>query len=157
RFAEINIDKENVNRLKYFLQLFEATKEGGDVSQLQVDQVKQQLYGGVSVLYNDQQQYLDAIDRFKAQLGLPTDLPLQLDDAPLRPLIEHFARYEQVFIQFREVNKEALKYNSAEAVARLRGELRRLFTTSPVVKGVRFRTEIPARWASWEKLTQAEL
>src|SRR5207248_1442405 len=42
-FAQIAIDDENIAALERFLRLFQAFKEGGDVSQLQVDQVEQQL------------------------------------------------------------------------------------------------------------------
>ena len=41
QFAQIAIDKDNIANLERFLKLFAAFKEGGDVSQLQVDQVEQ--------------------------------------------------------------------------------------------------------------------
>src|SRR5205085_4987749 len=85
-YAQIALDEGNIKNLEYFLRLFQAIKEGGDVSQLQVDQLEQQLLGGRNSLLQDQQQYYDAIDRFKLQLGLPADLPIELDDTPLRPL-----------------------------------------------------------------------
>jgi hypothetical protein len=157
QFAQINIDKDNINRLVYFLRLFEATKEGGEISQLQVDQVQQQLLMGESSLYLDQQQYFDALDRLKLQLGVPTDLYLELDNKELRPLIEQFARYEEVFKQFTDANKEALKHGDPDQVVRVRGQLRRLFTSLPIGQGTRFRTEFQPRWASWEKLSAQEL
>jgi hypothetical protein len=157
QFAQINIDKDNIARLQYFLKLYEATKEGGDVSQLQVDQVKQQLLGALSNLYSDQQQWYLAIDTFKFQLGLPTDIYLELDTDGLRPMIEQFARYEAVFKQFLAVGKEAQAYGAEDAVTQLRGLLRKRGTESELVKGTRFRTELPTRWARWEKLSDADL
>ena len=55
-------------------------EEGGDISQLQVDQFEQQLLGGRTKLLTDQLQYLQSLDQFKLQLGLPTPLPIELDD-----------------------------------------------------------------------------
>src|SRR5262249_55943914 len=60
-FSQIAIDQENIEALERFLKLFQAFKEGGDVSQLQVDQVEQQLLQGRSSKLNDEQQYGNAI------------------------------------------------------------------------------------------------
>src|SRR5207249_10451887 len=91
-FAQIDIDKNNIANLQNFLKRFDALEEGGDVSKLQVWTVEQQLLRGQSQLVMDEQQYFNAIDQFKLQLGLPTDLPLELDDAPLRPILQQYTR-----------------------------------------------------------------
>lgn len=155
--AQIAIDQANVVQLQEFIKMFEGFKEGGDVSQLQVDQVEQQLLQGRSQLLQDQQQYQDSIDRFKLQLGLPTALLLELDDTPLRPLKEQFQRYEEVFREFGDASREATTLLPEKFLPRLRVELRRLFTSSGLVKGTDFRTRIAASWAAWEKLTAQEL
>lgn len=155
-FAQIDIDLKNIAKLEEFLQLFEAFKEGGDVSQLQVDQVEQQLLQGQTSLLLDTQQYGDSIDRFKLQLGLPTSQPLELDDEPLRPLIKQFRRFEAVFTQFDAANKEATALGDPKLLPRLRAELRRIFTSSALVQDTRFRDELPARWREWERLTGDE-
>jgi hypothetical protein len=154
--AQIAIDQENIDKLTEILKLMEATKEGGDISQLQVDQTEQQLLTGYSSLYLDQQQYQDNLDRFKLQLGLPEDLPLELDDSDLQPVIEQFRRFEQILRQFRTLGDEAGKFRTSP-VDRLRADLHRLATTTPLVAGTTFRTRIPGKWADWEKLMLAEL
>src|SRR5262249_16557844 len=157
QFAQIALDEANIANLQAFLELFEGFKEGGDVSQLQVDQVEQQLLQGRSPLLTDQQDFYDAVDRFKLQLGLPVNLPLELDDAPLRPLKQQFQRYDQIFREFGAATREATALSTLPAAPRPREGLRRLFTTARIVQGTRFRTEFPPRWAAWEKLSDDEL
>ncbi|HMF14326.1 MAG TPA: hypothetical protein VKE94_18545, partial [Gemmataceae bacterium] len=152
QYAQIDIDKSNIRNLEGFLKRFEAIKEGGDVSQLQVDQVEQQLLGGRTNLLNDEQQYYDAVERFKLQLGLPTDLPIALDDAPLRPILRHFRRYEEVLSELDAAQVKAQALEKLEDVSKVRGEMLRIFKSAPLTQGTRFRNQIDKRWAEWEKL-----
>jgi hypothetical protein len=137
--------------------LAKSLEEGGDISSLQVDQFEQQVLNRRTSLLMDQLQYLQSLDQFKLQLGLPTALPIELDDSPFRPLNQQFQRYEDLFNQFVAASNEPLRFNAPEQVPELRRELRRILTTSAVVRGTRFRTEIEARWGSWEKLSADEL
>jgi hypothetical protein len=157
QFAQINIDQDNINHLEAFLGLFEGILESGDISQLQVDQLKQQLYQGYFSLYSDQAQYYTAIDQFKLQIGLPEDVPLELDDTPLRPLIQQFRRFEELFKDYKKVSDDAEALGKAGFVPRLRAELRRLARTERIVQGTRFLREFPGRWAEWEKMKPAEI
>jgi outer membrane protein TolC len=152
QYAQIAIDEANITNLQGFLDIFEGFKEGGDVSQLQVDQVEQQLLQGRSTLLMDQQEYYDVIDRFKLQLGLPVNVSLELDDAPLRPLNQQFERYSEILQQFGAAGRDATALGTMAAVPRVREGLRRLFGTADIVRGTRFRTEFPPQWAAWEKL-----
>jgi hypothetical protein len=155
QFAQIDIDKANIANLEGFLKRFYAIKEGGDVSQLQVDQVEQQLLRGRTNLLTDEQQYYDAIERFKLQLGIPTDTPIELDDAPLRPILGHFRRYELVFKQLETASASAEELAKLEDVSKVRAALLRLFTTSPISRGTRFRDQIGKRWSRWEKVEKS--
>jgi outer membrane protein TolC len=155
--AQMRVDEYNIEKLEYFLELARAVQEGGDISQLQVDQFEQSLLRGRTSLLTDQQQYLQSLDQFKLQLGLPTEIPIELDDAPFRPLNQHFQRYEEFFKEFEAATKEPLRFGTPEFVARLRGELRRIFTSSAIVRGTRFRIQIEANWGVWEKLSPDEL
>ena len=132
-------------RLRRFIKLFQALQEGGDLSQLQVDQVEQQLLAGRSTKLTDVQQYGNAIDQFKIQLGLPTALPIQLDEGPLRPLTRQFRRFEQVFRQFDEVTQASAGFESIEP-ARLRAELRKLVQDMALTQGTPFQKDFPVRW-----------
>jgi outer membrane protein TolC len=156
QYAQIAIDDENIAALERFLNLFQAFKEGGDVSQLQVDQVEQQLLQGRSTRLTDEQQYGNALDQFKIQLGLPTALPIQLEDSPLRPLIRQFRRYEQIFRQFDEAAAASAGLGSVEP-ARLRAQLRRLVQEAAITRGTQFQQTFPARWAEVERISADEL
>ncbi|HEX4590372.1 MAG TPA: hypothetical protein VH120_10615, partial [Gemmataceae bacterium] len=156
QFAQISIDDENIAALERFIRLFQALQEGGDLSQLQVDQVEQQLLQGRSQRLTDVQEYGNAIDQFKVQLGLPTALPLQLDDAQLHPLTQQFRRYEQVFRQFDEATQAAADMGGV-AVGDLRAALRRLVQESALIRGTQFQREFPARWGEVEILTADQL
>jgi outer membrane protein TolC len=156
QYAQIAIDDENIAALERFLKLFQAFKEGGDISQLQVDQVEQQLLQGRSTRLTDEQQYGNALDQFKIQLGLPTALPIQLEDSPLRPLIRQFRRYEQIFRQFDEAAQASAGLGSVEP-ARLRAQLRRLVKEAAITRGTQFQQTFPARWAEVERISADEL
>jgi hypothetical protein len=156
QYAQIALDRANIANLQAFLELFEGFKEGGDVSQLQVDTVEQQLLTGRSNLLSDQQQYFDALDRFKLQLGLPTDIRLELDDEQLRPLNRQFQRYDEIFRQYAQAGKDASALGTAPATE-VRAGLRRLFAESAIVRGTPFRERFPAQWAAWEKRTPQEI
>jgi len=156
--AQIRVDEYNIQKLEQFLKLADAIKEGGDISQLQVDQFEQALLQGRSSLLMDQQQYLDQLDRFKLQLGLPTALAIELDDTPFRPLNQQFQRYEEFFNEWDEASRlDPERFGDQRFVAQVRKELRRIFTTSALVRGTRFRTEIQGRWSAWEKLPGEEI
>ncbi len=151
--AQMRVDEYNIEKLEGFLDLANYLKEGGDISQLQVDQFEQSLLRGRTSLLTDQQQYLQSLDQFKLQLGLPTELPIELEDAPFRPLNQMFERYENLFKEFDTASRAPLRFGGLESLPRVRGELRRLFTTAPIVRGTRFRTTIEARWGAWERLS----
>jgi hypothetical protein len=155
--ATVASDRLNIVALERFLKLFQAIKEGGDVSQLQVDQVEFQLLQGRSRLQLDELMYRNMLDGLKLQLGVPTNLPLELDDTPIRPMTEQFVRFQRVFDQYRAAVETANKHDSIEETAQLRGRLRQIFTTSPAVYGTRFRTEYPKQWQAWEKLSDKEI
>jgi hypothetical protein len=155
--AQVRVDLYNIGKLEEFLKLARALQEGGDISQLQTDQFEQSLLRGRSSLLSDQLQYLQSLDTFKLQLGLPTNLAIEEDDSPFRPLNEQFQRYEDLFNAFLAASNEPLRFGTLELVPKVRGELRRIFTTSDIVKGTRFRTEIVGVWGGWEKLTDDEL
>src|SRR5262249_45651396 len=151
--AQMRVDQYNIDKLEGFLRLAKAMQEGGDISQLQVDQFEQQVLLRRSSLLTDQLQYLQSLDQFKIQLGLPTALSIELDDTPFRPLNQQFQRYEDLFRDFEAASKEPLPFGTPEQVGRVRGELRRIFTTAAIVRGTRFRTRIEASWGAWERLS----
>jgi hypothetical protein len=120
QYVQIALDHYNIGRYENFLKLFQGYQEGGDVSQLQTDQVEQSLLTARSSLLLDEEQYIDALDKFRLQLGLPPDLPIELDVGELTPIMQQFERYELVFRQYEAASTEASTFASEEAVPRLR-------------------------------------
>jgi hypothetical protein len=122
----LQADQDNVKAFDRYLDLFAMYEEGGQVTPLQVDQVRQQLLQGRSTVLTDEQQLRDSLDSFKIQLGLPTDLPLRLDMSALDPVIEHMNRYQKALDQFEAARETAEKYDGYDDVAKLRDRLRTL-------------------------------
>jgi outer membrane protein TolC len=155
--AQMRVDLYNIQKLEGYLQLARAMEEGGDISRLQVDQFEQQLLLRRTTLLSDQQQYLQSLDQFKLQLGLPTDLPLELDDTPFRGMNQQFQRYEDLFNEFEAASNEPLRFNAENQVPTIRREFLRIYTSSPIVRGTRFSSQIQAYWSAWQKLSADEL
>ncbi|HEV3259419.1 MAG TPA: hypothetical protein VG013_21310 [Gemmataceae bacterium] len=157
QYAQIALDDSNIANLEYFLRRFEGLKEGGDYSQLQVDQIEQQLLRGRTTLLTDEQQYVDSLDRLRLQLGLAPNLPVELDTKALKLINEQFNRYQDIQQEYRGAIDTVDHLDSPDFVPKLRAELLRLFTSSPIVQDTRFRVEIPGRWSAFEKLSDADL
>jgi hypothetical protein len=124
---------------------------------LQVDQVELQLLQGRTQVLTDEQNFYNSLDQFKLQLGLPTDLPIELDDAIVRPIVQQFQRFDQAIRAFEAAQDDAAKLDDPKLAPQLRKLLLRLFTTSAIVRGTKFSTEFPARWAAREKMSNQDL
>jgi hypothetical protein len=156
QYVQIGLDRANIANLDKFLKIFRAIKEGGDILQVQVDTVEQQRLRGYNSYFLDQNQYSNALDNLKLQLGVPTDLPLEVDDTPVRPLLTQFSRFQEVLDQYAVAVRAANLLSSAET-SKLRAELRKLAASTAIVQGTRFKDEFPKRWQAAEKLTAKEL
>jgi hypothetical protein len=169
--AVIANQRRNIESLENLLKLYQAFREGGQQSDLQVSQVEQQLLasrnqllGSSNVGVNSGQgggqgirTYLDTVDNFKLQLGIPLTVGLELDETPLRPIREQLGRFEAVYGQVKQAEAEARKYEPAVPVNQGRARARQLLTESPLVKDTPFSKTIGARWAVWEKYTPDQL
>ncbi|MDY3552461.1 TolC family protein [Gemmata sp. JC717] len=162
--AVISNQRKNVTALERLLRLYQAFREGGQQSDLQVGQVEVQLLssrgqllgqvGGVAAGGGGGggsgiRGYLDALDNYKLQLGLPVTVALDLDDTPLRPIRQQLGRFEEVYAQVQQVELEAAKYDPAVPVAQFRARWRALLTESPLAKGTAFAKSIGERFDSW--------
>ncbi len=154
---QVYIDQENIDVLSLILLRYRGLLEGDVVAPLQVQNVEQQLLSGRTTLLNDQQDYLQSLDAFKLDLGVPVSLNLETDDSVLQPLLKQFRRARAV------TDNESLAVSAASALIplenapRLRRELLRLFTTSAITRGTPFLKTIRERWAAWEKLSDDDL
>jgi hypothetical protein len=170
--AIINNQRKNVASLEDLLKKYQAERDGGQQSELQVGQVEVQLLNSRGQLLGSAgnngtaggggggiRGYLDALDNYKLQLGLPATVALELDDAPLKPIREHLARFEEVFAQVRQVEQAAGKFDPAEPVAAFRKRWLDLLTAAPLTRGTAFAKDVVVRWATWgpDKLTDEQL
>ncbi len=140
RAATLANEQKNVAALEKNLRLFQFLKEGGLVTDLQVGQVEQSLINSRITLLNSAKTYFDNIDFFKLQLGVPTTLPLELDDAPLRPVRKQVQRFDALYAQLQDLEKLAGVYDPAEDPTLLRARWTKLLTESPLARGTPFAT-----------------
>ena len=164
QLAVLNNQKKNVAALERLLRLYQAFREGGQFNDLQVGQVEVQLLnnrfsllGSANSTNNSQtgiRGYLDTLDNFKLQLGLPLTTNLELDDEPLVPIRQQLTKFEEVYVQVQAVELAGAKYDRADPIGSFRQRWLTLFTTSPLVQGTPFAKQIGEQWASWgpEKL-----
>ncbi len=149
--AQVDIENRNVARLQEYFKLFQGFEEGGEVSQVQVDQVASDLLQGQTRVLTQQQQLRDSVDRLKQTLGLPVPLPLELDDRPLRPISDHMKGFETILEQFKAVVSQIEALEAPEEAPKLRTRFKQAFVDGLVVQGTQFRKVILSRWAAWEK------
>ncbi len=164
--AIIANQRQNVDALEQLLRLYEAFREGGQQSDLQVGQVEIELLNGRNQLLGQSNAgpnsgggggggvrgYLDQLDQFKLQLGLPMTVGLELDNTPLGPVQQQLKRFEAVYADLREVEAAARRFDPNTPAAQFRGGWRQILTDAPLVKGTDFAAKLPNRWAAWERL-----
>jgi hypothetical protein len=57
------------------------------------------------------------LDRFKLQLGVPTDLPLELEERPIRSVDKQLARFDEVIEDFKKARDEADEFDPQDTGA----------------------------------------
>lgn len=158
---------KNVAALEQLLRQYQAFREGGQIADLQAGQVEVQLLQSRGNLLGQGgagagggggiRGYLDALDNFKLQLGLPMTVALDLDAEPLKPIRDQLARFEAVYSDLQQLEAEARKYDPAMPVEQFRPRWRRLLTESKLLKGTNFAQGILQRWDVWAKRTDDQL
>ncbi len=143
RSAILANEVNNVRSFESYLLKFQNLQEGGAFTKLQVGRVEQQLLLGRATVLTRNREYVDNIDNFKLQLGIPATVPLELDESPLKPIRDQLKRYEKVFDDFNEAEKKAEQFDPAEAPAELRTRWTRLLTASPLAQGTPLAEEFP--------------
>lgn len=156
RDVDMAVDRKLVKDLQKALKILQGYQEGGLFSPLQVQQVNSSLLNAVNTVLTDQQFVTNALDQFKLVLGVPANMPLILDDTPVRPITRQFDRYYEVISDAEAAYK---KVDEQEQLPpeKLRAFLLNLYTTDPLVRGTKFRKEIGPLWESWTKLSDKEI
>src|SRR5262249_30182507 len=146
-------ERNNVAKLEQFLRLFQGYQEADQVPQLQVDRVEQQLLQGRSTAFQRDQTLRDSLDQFKLQLGVPTSLPIALDDEPVASQRRQLRLFERIIEEYEKVREEASDLDKLADPTRLRRAFRRLARTSRLVQGTDFRAKFLRRWSEWQQTT----
>ncbi len=165
--ANLEIDRENVRRLTQYVRLFEALAEGGELSQLQVDTLRQSLLQGQATVLQDELQLRNSLDSFKVQLGMPPNTHIELNLAPIAPLQEQFRRIQKPIDEYQELAEDLRdadpnpnaprRYRSPEDAPKLRERFRKLALETELVQGTPFRERIQRLWGLWEKLSDEQI
>lgn len=151
-----NNRRNNVSELERIITFYRQLQGGGDVSPLQTSQVETQLLNSRIQLLQQEQDLRDGLDRFKLQLGVPTDLPLELDDGPIRALTRQMMKLRGVYDEDRAVQQLAGPLSKTEA-SEVRPLFRRHLTDVPLVQGTTFAQTVLSRFEGWEKLADVAL
>lgn len=103
---EVENRKSNYENLVRELERAELRAKAGIIPEFQVDQQRQQVLTAEDSWIRAQQNYADALDRFKIDLGLPMEIPLQPDPRELKMLRE--IPIEPLELEVDEANAIAL-------------------------------------------------
>lgn len=157
RAAILNNERKNIIALEKNLALIKNLKEGGNSTQLQVIQAEQQLLSSLNDFLASTRTYQDQLDQFKLQLGVPTTLPIELDDAPLRPMRRQLQRFDELYAQLAAFVAAAAVFDPNDTEDNVRARWKKLLTESPLAQGTAFAKEYPAAADGLRALTLAEL
>ena len=114
RELDMAADKKLVQDLEKALKLYQGYQEGGLFSPLQVAQVNSTLLQGRNAVLTDNQFVINALDELKLVLGVPTNLPLILDDTPGRQITRQMDRYYEVLA---DADATVKKFDQQEKLA----------------------------------------
>jgi hypothetical protein len=154
RLCDLATDQKLAFDLGETLKFYEAAQEGGYYSPLQVDQVRSQMLSAQNTVLQDKQFVSNGLDQFKVLLGLPTNMPLILDDTPAQPITNQLDTYYAFIDDSRNANRRLEKKEKAELVSakEMRAFLLQTFTNgqeNPLVRGTEFQKKFPASWKVW--------
>lgn len=151
--ARLENQRANVAALEGYFNLIKGLAEGGGYSKLQVDQVELDLLQARSQVLALEVSLADSLDQFKIQLGIPTDVPLELEPEPLQPIRAQIDRFDAVDNQFRKLLNDVadLLGNPANHGA-LRTKLVTLIENSPLTANTKFQKVLMERWHAWATL-----
>jgi outer membrane protein TolC len=167
-------ERENIRALTGYIALYREYQGRGDFSELQVGQVEQGILRGQASLLDRQQALQNNLDAFKVQLGVPPRTPLELEDAPIKPMREMLAEFAHARDEFQALRTEAdqhrtgirlpLQALAGSAIAPipldvpLRERIEALIFNSSVSRATKyFKATISARWDRWKTMTSAQV
>jgi hypothetical protein len=95
QLQDIENDQQTLTSFQRFFTLYKQSLGGGSgISQLQVDQMEQQVQNTRQLLYGDEKTYRDTLEQFRQQIGIPPDVPVVLDRGMFWPIRKVFFEIE---------------------------------------------------------------
>lgn len=149
--------QENVKTLGQFFEQYKEFQAIGDIPELQVARVRQQLLQSQIQVIQSQQIVRDAMDQFKLQMGLPPVLPIQLDDHVLRQPMEQLDRFQKLTDELKNARKAARLLRQPELAKKIRGEFQKILLAAEVVKHTKYKDILPAKWGEYAKFADDKL
>ncbi len=149
--------QENVFTLQQFFDQYREFQAIGDIPELQVARVRQQLLDSQIQVIQSQQIVRDAMDQFKLQLGLPPVLPIQLDDHVLRQPTEQLDRFQKLTDELKNARIAARLLGKPDLAKKARDEFQKILLAAEVIKHTQYKDLLPAKWSSFAKLTDEAL
>lgn len=127
-------ERENVESLAGYYDQYREFQSVGDISELQVSLVRQQLITSQNRVIQAELSLRDGLDGFKLQLGVPPIIPIELDDAILGEQRRHLEKYQELTSQAAEARRKVRKLSSAAANADIRAEIIGVLEKSPIIQ-----------------------
>ncbi len=164
RQAQLINEQQNQKALNEVFTRYKAYTDSNVVTQLEVGQVEQQLRRADNSVNQQETNYLDGLDQFKIQLGLPTELPLTLEEpAGLKELRDKINGYEDTVLGYRrgifqidQLGTQELLGARPIAPGELRKSIEQLVETSPLLTGTPLQKQIQDGWREWRRLYEAD-
>ncbi len=144
--------RENVAAFQGFFEQFRELQAGGEIPELQVAQVRQNLLNAQNQTIIQEQLVRDTSDQFKLQLGLPPVLPIEIDDTAIRPPAEQLDRFQKLTDELKIARQEARKLGKPEEAKKVRTDLERILLNSGVIGKTQYKTLLPQTWKPLREL-----
>ena len=151
--SRLRNEMKNEEAFGQTLKYFQALAGGGSISKLQVDQIELAYLAARSTVLQRKQDFAFALDRFKLQLGVPTNLPLEIDDSTLEPLFAQTQRYESLQESYTTTLTKLQELKQLKP-KELRPGLKQFIQDAIVLQGIPLQAQILTSWEAWEKLAK---
>jgi hypothetical protein len=155
--ALLGSGREQVDTLERLLKTYEAIRDGGAVSSSQVEELEWELLQARIRVSQRETDYRDSLDQIKLRVSAGSEQLQKIEEAAVFPIARQLHRFEDL-LKDDDTLKEALrKLDSPKRPPKLRSALGETFTHAALLRGTGLLTDLPGRWAAWEKRSDREL
>lgn len=149
--------RENVAAFQGFFEQFRELQSGGEIPDLQVRQIQQNLFNAQTSAITAEQLVRDSMDQFKLQLGLPPVLPIEIDDSAIRSPAEQLDRFQKLTDELKSARQVARTLVDPKLAKKVRGELERIMMASGVISKTQYKELLPQAWKPFKEMSDEAL